>query len=65
MFVAIAGLVVAVLMIAFQLVTGTGFLGLDHMVKRDKSPAQFWFLMGLECLALVVGVLAFAAFELG
>lgn len=65
MFIAAAIAIVSALMIGFQLVTGTAYLGTDHIVERDKAASQFWFVMGLEFLALVVGILAVAAFRLG
>jgi hypothetical protein len=57
----IALLVVGCSALGFQVVSGIAIVGLDHVVERAKSPAQFWFMIGIQLLAVLVSLSALAA----
>lgn len=48
-----------------QIVTGSAMLGLDHFVDREENPRQFWFIIGIETLMLIVAVAATLAYHFG
>lgn len=64
----IAGVLVALVVVGTyvaQIVGGIAMIGLDHFVEREKSPGPYWFIIAVEGLMLLVGVLSFLAFQLG
>lgn len=56
---------VCLLIFLWQLLSGTAIAGQDQLIHRKERPAQYWFLIVIESLALLVGFLAFAVFQLG
>ena len=58
-------LLVGLGVIAAQIISGVALLGTDHLVKRSKSAGQFWFIIGVQLLGVVIACLSFAAIALG
>jgi hypothetical protein len=61
----IIGIVVSSCFVAFQVVTGTAYLSLHETIDRHRHAGPFWLSIGVQAIAIVVAMIAFAAFELG
>ena len=58
-------LIVAVGTLIAQIASGSAIIGRDRYVDRDERPGQYWFIIGVEALMLLVGVLSTLAFQFG
>jgi hypothetical protein len=59
----IAAVFVSGALIVGQLALGSAFLGNDRPVQRSKAPFHYWFIIAIESLAVLVGILSIGAFR--
>jgi hypothetical protein len=59
----IAAVVVSAVVIVAQVAHGSAFLGNDRPVQRSDAPFHFWFIIAVESLAVIVGVLSIWVFS--
>lgn len=59
----VAAIVISAGLIVAQLAIGSAFLGNDRPAQRSKAPFHYWFIIGVESLAVIVGILAIRAFK--
>jgi hypothetical protein len=55
--------IVAALMIVVQIALGSAFRGNERPVQRSNAPFHFWFIIAVETLAVLVGILSIGAFK--
>lgn len=61
--VGLAGVIVGTLVIVVQIALGSAFRGNDRPVQRSNAPFHFWFIIAVETLAVLVGILSIGAFK--